>query len=207
MRKKGILFDMDGTLINTYENYDYKACYEALSPAQQQLMKQLLKEHVHSFAEMEKRAVFALPENEAESFVQQIREFLCQHYQNAALLPHALEFLQYVKKKGYALCLCTNNADDVIRFILKEKGMEHIFQQIVTSQQVTHSKPHPHIYLKAMQDLSLTAQECVVFEDSDDGIKAAKAAGAEVVAVGAEKKKGCRMSIRDYHDPRLYETF
>lgn len=207
MRKKGILFDMDGTLINTYENYDVKPFYDALRPSQQQLLKQLLKEHVHSFAEMEKRALLKLAKDDADSFVRQIRTFLCRHYQDAALLPRAAAFLQYLKEKGYALCLCTNNADDIIHFILKEKGLESLFRSIITSQQVTHSKPHPQMYLKAMEALSLPAEECIVFEDSEDGIRAAKAAGAEVIAVGTKERKDCRMSIRDYRDARLYDMF
>ena len=55
MTKKGILFDMDGTLINTYENINFKQALSELKTVQKTLILKILKSRVRSFAEMETR--------------------------------------------------------------------------------------------------------------------------------------------------------
>ena len=55
MTKKGILFDMDGTLINTYENINFRQALSELKTVQKTLILKILKSRVRSFAEMETR--------------------------------------------------------------------------------------------------------------------------------------------------------
>ena len=55
MRKRGILFDLDGTLINTYNNFDYSLIFKELNQTQKDLLLDILKKRIHSFAEMEKK--------------------------------------------------------------------------------------------------------------------------------------------------------
>lgn len=66
---------------------------------------------------------------------------------------------------------------------LKAIGMESFFDAVVSCDDVTQFKPHPETFLNAAESLNVKPEDCVVFEDGDPGIDAAKAAGMMVVDV------------------------
>ena len=99
-----------------------------------------------------------------------------------APLPGAMEFLDSLRAKGVPLALVTSSNGLKMEHLwidmpyLKEK-----FDVIITGDEVTHSKPNPEGYLKAAERLGANPCRCAVFEDSLQGVKAGKAAGAYVV--------------------------
>lgn len=211
IKKKGILFDLDGTLINTYENIDYRQAFSELKSVQKTLIIKVLKSRVKSFADME-RKIFENADDPttAMELVQRISQFLMTHYDNAPLKKDALTFLQYLKQKDYKICLCTNNATDVVSHILKEKNLTSYFDYVITSQQVTKAKPNPQMYLEALDYLQLSNDDCIVFEDTESGVMAAHNAGIDVIVVKDKEKRkfsACDMIIKDYGDERLYNIF
>lgn len=211
MNKKAVLFDMDGTLINTYENIDFRLVLNELKTVQKTLILNVLKSRVHSFADME-RKIYETCDDEAEAqdLIQRIQDFLSKHYDQASLKKDALTFLQYLKQSQYKVCLCTNNATDVVEHILQSKGIREYFDCVITSQQVTHSKPNPQMYLVAMNEIQLQPQDCIVFEDTEHGVMAARCANMDVIAVCEKDKRKfneCMMTIRDFSDKRLYTYF
>ena len=211
MTKKGILFDMDGTLINTYENINFRQALSELKTVQKTLILKILKSRVRSFAEMETRILQEVEDPaEGKELVRRVSDFLLEHYDNAQLKKDALMFLQYVKQKNYKICLCTNNATEIVSHILREKHMEAYFDYVITSQQVTRSKPDPQMYLEALHNIDLTAEECIVFEDTENGVMAARNAGIDVIVVNDKEKRkysDALMTIRDFGDYRLYQEF
>jgi beta-phosphoglucomutase len=70
-----------------------------------------------------------------------------------------------------------------VETVLKGAGLEGVFDVIVAAEDTEHGKPDPHGYLRALELLSLPAAGCVAFEDSPDGVDAAKAADVYCVAV------------------------
>ena len=210
MTKKGILFDMDGTLINTYENINFRQALSELKTVQKTLILKILKSRVRSFAEMETRILQEVEDPaEGKELVRRVSDLL-EHYDNAPLKKDALMFLQYVKQKNYKICLCTNNATEIVSHILREKHMEAYFDYVITSQQVTRSKPDPQMYLEALHNIDLTAEECIVFEDTENGVMAARNAGIDVIVVNEKEKRkysDALMTIRDFGDYRLYQEF
>lgn len=211
MTKKGILFDMDGTLINTYENINFRQALSELKTVQKTLILKILKSRVRSFAEMETRILQEVEDPaEGKELVRRVSDFLLEHYDNAPLKKDALMFLQYVKQKNYKICLCTNNATEIVSHILREKHMEAYFDYVITSQQVTRSKPDPQMYLEALHNIDLAAEECIVFEDTENGVMAARNAGIDVIVVNDKEKRkysDALMTIRDFGDYRLYQEF
>ncbi|MCW3982888.1 MAG: HAD family phosphatase [Candidatus Bathyarchaeota archaeon] len=89
-----------------------------------------------------------------------------------------LEALQGKVKVG----LASMNNRNVISHLLQTTDLQGCFQEVLTVEQVTRSKPDPEIFLKTAQALNAAPQRCVVFEDSIFGVKAAKAAGMACVA-------------------------
>lgn len=211
MTKKGILFDLDGTLINTYENINYKKAFSELKSVQKTLILRVIKSRVRSFAEMEKKIMEISDDPVAgNELIQRVSDFLMMHYDHAPLKKDALAFLQYLKQRGYKICLCTNNATQVVAHILKEKNIDMYFDHVITSQQVTKSKPDPQMYLEALAFLQLSPAECIVFEDTENGVMAAYNAGIDVIVVNEKEKRKynhCDMIIKDYGDDRLYAIF
>ena len=68
-------------------------------------------------------------------------------------------------------------------FTLDSINAKKFFEIIINDTMVKHSKPHPEIYLKAIETLGLKPEECLVFEDSKSGIKAGLDSGAKVIAI------------------------
>ena len=64
-----------------------------------------------------------------------------------------------------------------------QPGFKQLFDAILTSEDFEHSKPHPDCYLKAAARFGVHPSECVVFEDSFNGLKSGRAAGMKVVGV------------------------
>ena len=91
----------------------------------------------------------------------------------------ALEELQGKLKVG----LASMNNRAVIMHLLQNNSIAECFDTILTVEAVSHSKPDPEIFLKAAKHINTKPRECVVFEDSIFGVKAAKSAGMGCVAV------------------------
>jgi beta-phosphoglucomutase len=114
------------------------------------------------------------------------------------LFPGAIELLQALQGKT-KIGLASMNSNTVIDAIVKAKGLGKYFQTITTVEDVTHSKPHPEIFLKCAQQLNALPIRCVVVEDSLFGVKAAKAAGMGCIAVttGAYSKNELELEKPD----------
>ena len=66
------------------------------------------------------------------------------------------------------------------------------------------------MYLEALHNIDLTAEECIVFEDTENGVRAARNAGIDVIVVNDKEKRkysDALMTIRDFGDYRLYQEF
>ncbi|MFA5085351.1 MAG: HAD family phosphatase, partial [Candidatus Omnitrophota bacterium] len=94
----------------------------------------------------------------------------------------AREFLWCLKKRGYALGMVTGTTKDGIKEILP-KGIEKLFDFIVTGDCVKKGKPHPEPYLRAVKGLKLKPSECVVIENAPYGVLSAKRAGTFCIAL------------------------
>jgi sugar-phosphatase len=69
------------------------------------------------------------------------------------------------------------------RLVLAELGIASAFDVVLSADDVARGKPDPEIYLLAARRLGLTPRECLVFEDSPGGVRAARAAGMNVIAI------------------------
>jgi beta-phosphoglucomutase family hydrolase len=97
------------------------------------------------------------------------------------LVPGIREFLD--RHKAAPIALATNGEPANVAFVLEESGLRGYFRVVVDGHQVERPKPDPEIYLLAARLLDVLPQNCIIFEDSEWGLEAARAAGARVVAV------------------------
>jgi len=106
-----------------------------------------------------------------------------------APLPGALEFLDALRERNIPIALVTSSNDLKMQHLWNDMpGFKDKFDVIITGNEVTHSKPNPEGYLTAAHHIGVDPKRCAVFEDSLQGVKAGKAAGAYVVGVAGTLK-------------------
>ena len=97
--------------------------------------------------------------------------------------PHTVDLLRVAGETGCATAVVTMSKLDEALHVLHSLDLEHSLDLIVTAEDVERGKPDPEMYLVAAQRLGVLPEECVVLEDSVNGVRAALAAGTNVVAV------------------------
>lgn len=98
-------------------------------------------------------------------------------------LPGVHTFLERLRTAGVPCCVGSSTHRENILTILGVLGFEGLFGGMVTSEDVSHGKPDPEVFLKAAAKTGKAPQNCIVFEDAFAGIEAGKAGGMKVVGV------------------------
>ncbi len=98
-------------------------------------------------------------------------------------IPGVMDFLDWAKAHYEKLALTTSSQRLIQQTIFEVLRLHSYFDVVITGNCIQHSKPHPEPYLKTLAALNLPASECMVVEDSLNGIKSAKAAGCRVAAI------------------------
>jgi HAD superfamily hydrolase (TIGR01509 family) len=99
------------------------------------------------------------------------------------LFPSAKSVLEELGQMNLRLAVGTSSVSTSARPFLDRHRLTPFFEIIVTGDEVEHGKPHPDIYLRAAEQLSVSADACLVVEDALSGIAAAKAANMRVAAI------------------------
>lgn len=99
-------------------------------------------------------------------------------------LPYAFEFLENLKDKGYKCALVTSSDNEKMSHLwIQQPLLKNFFDYIVTGSQVKNSKPSPEGYLLASKKINCFPHNCIVFEDSLQGVTAGRNAGSKVVGI------------------------
>ena len=101
----------------------------------------------------------------------------------ARALPGVHELLELCSALGWRVGLASNSPEALCRLVLKELGVAGMFHAVVAVDHVARGKPDPAIYFEAARQLGVAPHECVAFEDTATGVRAARAAGMCVVGV------------------------
>lgn len=184
---KAILFDLDGVLVNMPDGH-----YEALNKALALFGVEINKdEHVNFFNGLPTRKKLEKLEMDGR-LPTGLREFINNIKQNYTkeIIPKycvpdysKIILLNQLKESGYKLGCCSNSMKETLHLMLKSAQLFDFFDIIIGNDEVTNSKPHPEIYLTALERLGLKPEECIIVEDSAHGIAAAEASGAHVYKV------------------------
>lgn len=191
--KRAMLFDFDGTLVNT-------------AGVWRSAKIQFLSNHTSRAAEIAERyngvglRVFAQAVT-AEGIVRNCtldnivdaidRIASVSLSKGTTLMPGAERFVRDVASLGYLLAVCSNAPSDWISDCLSKHHLRKYFKAIFSTAGTSYGKPHPHVYLKALAELSVSAEAALAFEDSMSGVRAAKDAGLQVIFVGQDVPTKC----------------
>jgi beta-phosphoglucomutase len=183
---KGVLFDMDGVLVDS-EPFICQAAIMMFG----ELGVNVLPEDFHPFVGMgENRYIGGVAQKhgvnidieKAKSRTYEIYEIIVRG--KLSPLPGVHEFISECREKGFRLALATSADRVKMEVNLREIGLSgECFHSIITGLDVENKKPFPDIYIKAAQKIGLKPEECLVVEDAVSGIKAGKSAGCRCLAV------------------------
>ncbi len=93
------------------------------------------------------------------------------------------ELFDLLKNNGWHIALASSTRESVVRQEMEDIGLLDFFQVIVCGDMVSHSKPHPEIYLKSCEHLGVSPSACYAVEDSPNGIRSAYYAGMRPIMV------------------------
>lgn len=105
-------------------------------------------------------------------------------------LPGVHTFLERLRDAGIPNCIGSSSHRENITVVLEVLGFKGLFGGMVTSEDVTHGKPHPDVFLKAAAKTGVPPARCIVFEDAFAGIEAGLAGGMKVVGVATTHELG-----------------
>jgi len=132
-------------------------------------------------ATMRERLALDMPEEAIERTI--VDEVVGRYRREGApLIPGAIETVRRVAAE-LPVAVASSAHPDVIAAALEATGLAGTFLVVVSSDSVAHGKPAPDVYLEAARLLGVDPSECLVFEDSRNGVLAGKAAGMTVILV------------------------
>lgn len=182
---KAVIFDMDGVITNS-------------EPAHMAAEHAVLKDHGievdsadwESFKGKTSLAIFTsildkcqLTQLHPEALVhEKTNYYLKLAEMEISLFPGARELIEYLHT-NHILALVTSSHQRIQNKVFEKFGLTPYFKIIITGDMVTHGKPHPEPYQKVVEMLKIEPKNCIVIEDSDNGILSSKAAGLTTIGV------------------------
>lgn len=189
---KGIIFDLDGVICSTdeYHYRAWKALADKLVIPFDRERNNLLRgvSRMDSLEIILQRSDKTYTAGEKAAFAEEknalYREYLKQMSPND-LSDEVRETLDALRGAGYRMAIGSSSKNTP--FILERIGLAGYFDAVADGNGITHSKPHPEVFLKAAEMLGLAPEDCVVVEDAHAGVQAAKAGGFRCAAMGDAK--------------------
>lgn len=206
MKYKAIIFDLDGVICSTdrFHYLAWKKIADDLGIYFDETINQRLRgvSRAESFQIILERYDGKLCEEETVRCLHEknalYRSYL-EEMQESDFSEEVKDTLLTLKKEGYKLAIGSSSKN--AKFILTRLGAIDLFDAISDGNNITKTKPDPEVFLKAAEMLGINPSNCIVMEDAESGIEAARAGGMESIAIGDAIPEG----LSDYKVKRFGE--
>ena len=184
---KAVIFDLDGVLVDA-KDWHYEALNQALSLFGFEISRY---DHLVTYDGLPTRRKLEMLSIEhglpasLHSFLNELKQLYFMQMVHARCKPvfqHEYA-VSRLKAMGYRLAVASNAIRNSVEVMMEKANLISYFDFLLSNEDVEKSKPDPEIYDKSIARLGLKADECIVVEDNENGIKAAQAAGAHLIVV------------------------
>ena len=183
---KAVLFDMDGVIIDSEPiHYRLSKLYYSelgLDITDEEYYTFIGLGDIEIFKKLKekyglKESVDELVDTYQQRYISHLRSL-----KDEKPIPGVDVLIRDLHQKGFRLALGSSATKVNIEAVLEYFSLREYFDAVVSGCEVEHSKPFPDIYVEAAKKLDMDPSECIVIEDSSNGIKAAKLAGMKCIA-------------------------
>jgi HAD superfamily hydrolase (TIGR01509 family) len=184
---KAVIFDMDGVLIEA-KDWHYEALNKSLNLFGYNISR---FDHLTKFDGLptkDKLNILTTEYNlpvELHSFINEMKQHYTMEIVHTKCKPLFIHeyALSKLKTEGYRLAVASNSVKNTVVTMMEKASLTQYLDFLISNEDVKKGKPDPEMYIKTIELLGLKPEECVVVEDNENGIRAAKGAGAHVLAV------------------------
>ncbi|MEH6648895.1 MAG: beta-phosphoglucomutase family hydrolase [Motiliproteus sp.] len=212
MNFKGFIFDLDGVLVDSIPLH-YDAWHKTFSGYGYAFDEFIYREKVDGRPRMD--AVRNIMIGADERQMNEASDIKQRHYLDMLEAGHlttfstTIPFIKKLKKDGILMAVASSSIN--AKAILKSIGILDDFIAVVTADDITYGKPHPEIFLTAASQMGLAPSECVVLEDAQSGIQAAKSGNFYCIGVDRHQNPNyflnADMVVKDIGDLNFEFTF
>jgi beta-phosphoglucomutase len=187
MTIKAILFDMDGVLIEAKE-WHFEALNKALDLFGMPISRY---DHLTTFDGLptrKKLEMLSLEKGLPKELHEFINEMKQQYTIDIVQMQCKPRFvheyaLSSLKANGYLMAVCSNSVRNSVVSMMRKANLDSYLDIMISNEDVANGKPDPEMYLNAISHFGLKPNECLIVEDNENGIRAAKASGAHLLVV------------------------
>lgn len=183
---KAIIFDMDGVLVDSepfhieIEKRQFELNHLSISEEEHHrymgVATDVMWQEIAKLHPLSTDIEILIEQNKAESI------HFFTHVDKIPVMPGLVDLLDKLTLKKYPMAVASSSYPEIIELILEKTRLRKYFQAVVSSQEAGKSKPEPDVFLLAAQRLGLNPEDCLVIEDSENGIMAAHAANMSCIA-------------------------
>ena len=184
---KAVIFDMDGVLIEAKE-WHYESLNRALGLFGFNIARYAHLSTYDGLPTRQKLKMLTLEQGLPETlhaFINDLKQCYTMELVHTQCKPRFVHeyALSTLKARGYKLAVCSNSIRATIDTMMEKANLQKYLDLTLSNQDVSAAKPSPEIYETAMRRLGLAPSECLVVEDNENGVRAARDAGAHVLVV------------------------
>lgn len=207
---KAVIFDLDGVICFT-DKFHYLA-WKKIADELGIFFDEKINDRLRGVSRMESLEIVleryngSLTQNEKEILAENKNEIYKKYLSTMTpedLPENVKETLWSIKEKGYKIAIGSSSKN--AKIILKQLGIEELFDAVSDGTNISKSKPDPEVFVKAAGYLGIDCENCAVVEDAVSGIEAAKAANMTAFAVGAASdEKSGDINLTDISEIKKY---
>lgn len=206
MNFKGVIFDMDGTILDSISVWD-KIDVDFLSARGVEVPEDYARA-ISTMTGVECAEYTIKRFNLTDTVEGLIKEWderaLFEYSNNLELKKGAKEYIKRLKEKGVKIALATSSSKTLYTAAMKNTGVYDYFDAFISTDETGISKRDPHVYTYAAELLGLDIKDCVIFEDVPTAVKTAKSTGAKVVCMWDERWDAFKAEMELAADKYIY---